>query len=139
MASIAHCPTMQVSIDFDEQTDFAALGAYAWVPSQPVPAADDGSGKASEPRVWITDAVDEMLSEKGFRLDPATPDFLVTYEPPLDRRGTLTLAFVRADNRQSIWRGRSIDQAYLARNAAAWERRVRAAVELLLERFPPGQ
>lgn len=139
VVSLAGCQTMQVSVDYDQQTDFAALTSYAWIQSQPVASAGAVAEADRQPGAWVTKAVDMRLAEKGFHLDMAAPDFLVSHEAPFDRRGTLTLAFVRADNRQSVWRGRAVDQAHLARNTTAWETRIRIAVDLLLERFPPAR
>lgn len=137
LTSVVRCQTMQVSIDYDKQVDFAALTSYAWIQSQPVRSANAAVEADSQLRQWVTDAVDAQLADKGFKLDQAAPDFLASYASPFDKRGTLTLTFVRADNRHSIWRGKTTDQAHLARNMAAWKTRIRTAVNLLLEEFPP--
>lgn len=137
LASLARCQTMHVSFDYDNQTDFSALESYQWIPSGQLQSRDSDRQDDSRLHEWITDAVDAQLAAKGFSLGRKAPDFLVSYDVPVAMLGSLTLTFVHPENRQPIWRGESSDEAYAARNQAAWETRVRAAVGMLLAQFPP--
>ena len=138
LVSIAGCETMQLSFDYDPQTDFSALESYAWVAAPDTRPGDPAIQGDAQLDGWVTDAVDAELAEKGFRRARQAPDVLVSYEVAVEMRGTLSLTFVRADSGQRIWRGTSNDEAHPARNRNAWEKRVRTAVRLLLERFPPS-
>ena len=87
----------------------------------------------------FTSAVDAKLAQHGFRLDREAPDFLVSYEAPVDMQGKLSLAVVLASSQRFIWRGTANDNAYPARNLDAREERIRTAVGRLLGQFPPSQ
>ena len=56
-----------------------------------------------------------------------------------DSDATLTLSVLRPADREVIWRGTAVDRGYPARDAAAQQKRIRAAVRMLLEGFPPGE
>jgi hypothetical protein len=135
LVSVAQCQTIQVSFEYDAGTDFSRFQSYDWLPvEQTHPAGSaDPSGLLDH---WVTEAVDARLAEQGLRRDGEAPDFLVSYEAPIENRGTLTLAFIHADSRQLIWRGESRDEGYPARNPTAWEGRIRLAVDKLLAQFP---
>ncbi|UCC56701.1 MAG: DUF4136 domain-containing protein [Gammaproteobacteria bacterium] len=135
--SVAGCETMRVSFDYDTDAGFSMLESYDWMPVQDARTGDSGIQSESQLHEWVTDAVDRKLAEQGFRLDRETPDFLVSYDAPLEMQGTLSLTVNDANTRQFIWRGQSSDEAYPARNPAAWEKRIRTAVDKLLEEFPP--
>ena len=53
--------------------------------------------------------------------------------------GTLILDVVRAADRQLIWRGTASDEVYPDNSTEAREKRVREAVEKILEQFPPAK
>ena len=53
--------------------------------------------------------------------------------------GTLILDVVRAADRQLIWRGTASDEVYPDNSTEARERRVREAVQKILEQFPPAK
>ena len=137
LVSIARCETLQVSFDYDADTRFSALDAYAWMPVQAAMPGDSGKQDDSQLHEWVTDAVDAKLAQQGFRLDREAPDFLVSYDAPVEPQGTLSLVFTLADSEGTIWRGTAQDKAYPARNADAQEQRIRTAVGRLLEQFPP--
>jgi hypothetical protein len=137
LVSVAGCQTMQVSFDYGADADFSLLESYAWMPAEHTGSGDLEIQHDSQSHEWVTDSVDAKLSEKGFRLDRTAPDFLVSYDVPVEMRGTLTLIFVHARSRQLIWRGTVDDEAYPARNPDVWEIRIRTAVDMLLKQFPP--
>jgi hypothetical protein len=135
LASAARCQTIQVSFDYDAEAGFSQFESYDWMPDQQKAASGNPDG--SQLHEWVTDAVNVRLAEQGLRRDGEAPDFLVSYEAPVNKQGTLTLAFIDANSRQLIWRGESSDEGYPARNPAAWEGRIRLAVDKLLAQFPP--
>lgn len=139
LVSAAGCQTIQLSFDYDAEADFSSLQTYDWMPAQNDRSAEAGSQDDSQLHDWVTDAVDAKLAAQGFRLDREGPGFLVRYEVPVQMRGNLTLAFVHADSRQLLWQGVADDEAYLARNAADWEKRIHLAVDMLLDKFPPSR
>jgi len=139
LVSMAGCQTMRVSFDYDAEAGFSMLESYDWVPVQEIRAGDSGIQDESRLNEWVTDAVDRKLAEQGIRRDREAPDFLVSHEVPQEMRGTLSLTLIRADTRQFIWRGQSTDEAYPARNPAAWNERIITAVDMLLEQFPPSR
>lgn len=53
--------------------------------------------------------------------------------------GTLILDVVRATDRQLIWRGTARDEVYPDNSTKAREKRVRDAVQKILEQFPPAK
>jgi len=130
---------MRTSFDYDTDTDFSLLESYAWMPAQRSISGGAGTGTDSQVHEWLTQYIDTSLSKKGFRQDHAAPDFLVSYDVPVNMRGTLTLTFMHADGQQPIWRGTVDDEAYPARNTDAWEARIRTAVGMLLDQFPPAR
>jgi hypothetical protein len=138
LVSIARCETLQVSFDYDADASFSSLESYTWMPVQAGSPADTGEQSDSQLQVWVTDAVDAKLVQQGFRLDNKAPDFLVSFNAPVDTQGELSLVFVLANNQQFLWRGTANDNAYPARNPDARELRVRMAVGRLLEQFPPS-
>ncbi|MGB7934967.1 MAG: DUF4136 domain-containing protein [Gammaproteobacteria bacterium] len=139
LVSIAGCKTMRASFDYDEDADFSQLHSYAWMPAEQSTSGGSEIQHDSQLNEWLTHYLDTKLSEKGFRLDHMAPDFLVNYDVPVKMRGTLTLTFIHTDSQQLIWRGTVDDEAYPARNPDAWEMRIRTAVDMLLDQFPPVQ
>jgi len=137
LVSIARCETLQVSFDYEAGNGFSALDSYAWKPVQAATPGDSVIQSDNQLHEWVTDAVDVKLAQRGFRLDRDAPDFLVSYDAPVDMQGTLSLVFTLADSPRTIWRATAHDKAYPARNADAQEQRIRTAVGRLLEQFPP--
>ena len=136
LVSIARCETLQVSFDYEVGDGFSALDSYAWKPVQAATPGDSVIQSDNQLHEWVTDAVDVKLAQRGFRLDRDAPDFLVSYDAPVDMQGTLSLVFTLADSPRTIWRATAHDKAYPARNADAQEQRIRTAVGRLLEQFP---
>ena len=137
LVSVARCQTMRTSFDYDTNTDFSVFQSYAWTPAEQSIAQGPENRHDGQVNEWLTHYIDAKLGEKGFRLDHTAPDFLVNYDVPVEMRGTLTLTFLHADGQQLIWRGTVDDEAYPARTADAWETRIRTAVDMLLDQFPP--
>jgi len=138
LVSVANCETMQVAFDYSAETDFSALGSYDWMSLPHTRSEDPGNQDDSQVYGWVTDAVNTKLAVQGFRPDREAPDFLVSYDVPVEMRGTMTLTMSHADSGEVLWRGTANDEAYRARSPEAWERRIRTAVDRLLGQFPPG-
>lgn len=74
-AVLAGCSTTSSTIDsrrtYDSSTDFSGLNSYAWSLSEegvfPVPASTEHFKRST----------DNLLAEKGFKLNPDAPDFLI--------------------------------------------------------------
>ncbi len=137
LVSVAGCQTMQVSIDYDADTDLSTLRTYRWMPREQARSGDPEGPGGSEIHRFIKVTVDEKLASQGLRQNPDAPDFLVNYDLPSEMQGTLSLTFVHAGSRQILWRGMTDDEAYPARSQYAWEKRVRTALDKLLGQFPP--
>jgi hypothetical protein len=137
LVSIVRCQTMRTSFDYDTDTDFSLLKSYAWTPAKQSISGGTEIQHDSRVNEWLTQYIDAKLSEKGFLQDHTAPDLLVNYDVPVKMRGTLTLTFMHTDGQQIIWRGTVDDEAYPARNTDAWEMRIRTAVDMLLDQFPP--
>lgn len=129
--------TVEMSFDYDAGAGFAKLDTYDWLPEPTAVSTEPGTYDGERVQAWVTDAVDAKLIQKGFRKDGNAPDFLVSYDTPDGMHGSLTLVFVSPDSQQLIWRGKADDTGYPARNADAMEIRVRTAVGVLFEQFPP--
>jgi hypothetical protein len=54
------------------------------------------------------------------------------------QQGTLIIDVVRASDKQLIWRGTASDEVYPDSSMQAREKRIREAVDKILDLFPPG-
>lgn len=156
LALLAGCSSLKTSIDYDTEADFSGLVDYAWID------ASDGSLTMQR----VRKAVDEALAARGFHVDPASPDFLVSAwagseervevtdrgysygrwgggvpAPGVDvyryQEGTLVLDAIDAGARTLIWRGTATKVVDPDATPEEREQGIREAVEALLERFPP--
>jgi hypothetical protein len=139
LVSLARCETVDVSFDYDREAGFAALQGYDWLEAQSVSYQDAVAPGAGELHQWVVASVDGKLAQQGFERDRGMPDFLVDYDAVVESDATLTLTVLRPADREVIWRGTAVDQGYPARDSQAQQQRIRAAVGLLLEQFPPGE
>ena len=139
LVSVAGCETTRASFEFDAEEDFSMLESYSWMPVTPESAVASATLPNSPQHAWVTDAVNATLATRGFRLDQQAPNFLVSYDVPVEMRGTITVTFNDPDTGAPLWQGTATDDAYRARTPEVWERRIRSAVGLLLEQFPPSQ
>ena len=77
----AGCSRMAVKRDFDPQVDFSRMKTYGWLTEKEILESDDP--KIREEQVFVRDcvhrAVDLHMAEKGLKLAPGAPDFLVSY------------------------------------------------------------
>jgi len=147
----------QVDVDFDPEVDFGEFHTYGW--KDPARPAEDP--KAHTSIVWY---VDGELPKKGLEKVAQGPDLWVRYyakarsrikgtpsqtdsrlpggtgslTASIDfqkvREGTLILELQRASDERVVWRAGSDFTSIDARRLDA---EIRAAVRLLLRRYPP--
>ncbi len=144
----------------DIQTDSAygpgiklsGLGnSYAWAPS----ARPSGNGDRvdnPEVRAFLMSTIGEALSKRGFNgITEGRPDFWLIYRvtrvlqddwdaTPFGTpfpSGTLVLEVVDPATRQLIWRGTATARIDPSNPPAEREKRIRAAVDMLMRQFPP--
>ena len=162
LALCAACTTVELSTDYDPETDFSRLRTWSF--ADPTPTGDPRLD-SSLVRTRILQAVESELAVKGYgRAVGIEPDFLVDSHVALSReldvrtlhhtragghwgtsgisvreveRGSLVLDFLDPQSRDLLWRG--VAQARVDRNDTPEQRtqRIREAVALLLQRFPP--
>jgi hypothetical protein len=158
------CTTIEISTDYDPAADFSGLRTWAFAdPGQPT---GDPRLDSSLVRSRIFQALESELAVKGYgRAVGVQPDFLVDTHVALTReldihtfhqggyhrsswgrsetlvreveKGSLVLDFLDPKTRSLLWRG--VAQARVDRGGAPAERsqRIREAVRLMLQDFPP--
>ena len=162
MIAMLGCSPIQVTRDFDSETDFSQYGTYRWVKQdQNVPPARRAEHSLFEKRV--KSAVDAELAARGYRkTDTGKPDFLVAWyigaEDKVNverygyrygprgrwygtnvhvhhyKEGTLIIDFVDPDEKLLVWRGTAVGSM---RYFTKGEREVQSSVHEMLKEFPP--
>jgi hypothetical protein len=159
------CTTIEITTDYDPAADFSGLRTWAFAdPGQP---AGDPRLDSSLVRSRIFQALESELAVKGYgRAVGVQPDFLVDTHLALSReldiqtfhqgyhrsswgrsetlvrevdKGSLVLDFLDPKSRNLLWRG--VAQARIDHRGTPAERtqRIREAVRLMLQDFPPPQ
>jgi hypothetical protein len=82
---LAGCSTVEVTHEFDPNTDFSALHTYDWLPP-PKPTGDPRLDDNTILDARVHNAVDAALAEKGFTRAADNPDVKVGYHVTLDRQ-----------------------------------------------------
>lgn len=162
LASLAcACASIRVGTDYDVEADFTTFETYGWVESDPGEHSDELTARR------VRAAVDDVLASSGFRAVDSEPDFRVAFQfvrrdrvritdhgsvhayhafgawgvRDIDvyeyQEGTLILDVVDAATDRLVWRGTARQVVDDDRTPEERTARVRAAVEALLERFPP--
>jgi hypothetical protein len=86
LMGIGACSSIQVTSDYDPQTNFGALRSYAWLANARQPG-DDPRLHNSLVDARVRTAVDDVLATKGYRKTAATSaNFLVTYYLGLENK-----------------------------------------------------
>jgi hypothetical protein len=83
---LAGCSRVQTSNEIDAGADFAALKTYAWL-TEENPEAEDI--RLNDPRIHATirDAVDQVLTEKGYtKVETKEADFLVVWFGGIEKK-----------------------------------------------------
>jgi len=160
----AGCSTFSVDSDFDESADFASYRSFDWAPTEGMRVAK-GYTELTDRR--LRNALTEALAAKGIRHSSTKPDLLVAYQTGVQERteyrdtgwglshggrgyavgvnrsnieerryleGTLMVDLIDADRNSLAWRGRATGVVGDYENQ---ESRIREAVELIFERYPP--
>jgi hypothetical protein len=155
--AVSCSPIYDVSYDYDSEADLTGLRTYDWLPIPPKVEADDlVVGRVKR-------ATNAELEEKGFRMAPDDPDFLIAMHVGSEEKvtykdwgytyggywrrggrskykyqeGTLVLDFVDVKSNQLIWRGQA--KGFLDRKSTPEkeDRLVNEAVQKILKNFPP--
>ena len=158
---ILTCSPIHVTRDFDSETDFTQYKTFKWVKQDP----DVPAGRRSEHALFekrVQSAVDDELTEKGFRKVTGRPDFLVAWHIGMENKvnverygyrygprgrwygtnvqvhhykeGTLIIDFVDPDEKLLVWRSTAVgSMKYFTKG----EHEIRSSVERMLEKFPP--
>jgi hypothetical protein len=158
LASLAACSGLSTSFDYDTKYDFGGRERYAWIEGEGssltmtrIHAAvtdvlvgrgyeevDEGeqlvftAAVSSQDRVQVAD----YGYSYGYWGAPYGPRDVRVYEY---QEGTLVLDVFDATSKQLVWRGiasKVVDDAWSPERR---EEEVRAAVEALLAKFPPGR
>ena len=87
---VAGCSTLQISADYDETADFAALRSYAWLPAPKIKSGDPEIQYNSLLDQRVRAAVETQLAEKGLARRDADADVLVTYHVVVDQKVSVT-------------------------------------------------
>jgi hypothetical protein len=159
----ASCTTIEVSTDYDPAAEFSGLRTWAFAdPGQPT---GDPRLDSSLVRSRILQALESELAVKGYgRAVGVEPDFLVDTHVALSReleihtfhqgyhpstwgtsetlvreveRGSLVLDFLDPKSRQLLWRGIAQARVHRQDSPAQRSQRIREAVRLMLQDFPP--
>ena len=148
-----------VGYDYDQQTNFAGLKTYNWLP---VPKGVKVNTFVQE---RIKNAVNSELEAKGLRMTSDKPDFLIamqtmrkeresyapqssgyTYGPSWRgprystytyEEGTLVLDFVDPTSKKLIWRGTASGVVDSKMTPEKIDKLVNEAVQKTLKNFPP--
>jgi len=79
LLGLTACSSIQVTTDYDPQTNFTALRSYAWLANARKPS-DDPRLHNSLVDARVRAAVDRELAAKGYsKTEPASANLLITY------------------------------------------------------------
>ena len=155
IALIVSCSSVyDVGYDYDQETNFAGLKTYDWLP---VP---EGIKVDTLVQERIKNAVNSGLEAKGLRMTSDTPDFLIAMQAGTEEKvryvpehwgytsgniyrrdeyeeGTLVLDFVDPVSKELIWRGTAAAYVDSKMTPEKIDKLVDEAVEKTLKNFPP--
>lgn len=157
LAVLASCSTIyDVAYDYDSNINFSYLKTYDWLLVKMKAGEDTLTSKRFQ------NAVDKYLLNKGYSQSSTSPDFFIVtifetrqrsaetpdpyaaafspYTAPPARyyqEGNFVLDFVDPDDKQLIWRGSARADLSEIKTQEQIEKTVNAAVEKILEKFPP--
>lgn len=159
------CSSVSVRSDYDPQTDFGAFHTWSWLHEEPAQGVDgltDGRIRAAVEAVLPTrglhraaagEAADLRLAyharvEQRVEAAPAPAPTVaygwrrgyVAYDTPqlsTYDEGTLVLDLIAPDGTTLVWRGVAKGSVREAGSPEAREKRIREAVEEILDRYPP--
>jgi hypothetical protein len=145
-AFLSGCFSVSARYSYDSKTDFSDLNSYAWA------SVEEKIFSTPESSEHYHSVMDDMLTAKGFNLNPESPDFLIvtprveTYKEgyktltgPVDfPKAMIRISFIDPSSKLPIYEGAAV--AYIDENATQKTKNstIDQAVEALLEDFPPG-
>lgn len=77
LLGINGCSSVEVSSDYDQSSDFAALSSFNWVALGVTGSVDQAPNAIMDAR--IRNSISNQLTVQGFRSDENNSDFLVNY------------------------------------------------------------
>lgn len=146
-AVLSGCYSISARYSFDSETDFSGLNSYAWASLQ------EKTFSTPESAEHYHNAMDDILTAKGFNLNPESPDFLIL-TPSVDTyregyqsmaygvvdfsKAMIRISFVVPSSKESIYEAAAA--VYIDEDATQRVKNstIDQAVEALLEQFPPG-
>ncbi len=165
--TLSGCSTFSITTDHAPGYDFARLRSWQWAPRAAGSVGDDPRLRSGLLHERIRAAVTDGLRAKGLVQRESGADALVTYHVAIDRKldvrtmhtsmpagrgvivgvpevdvreyevGTLVLDLIDARAGRLVWRGAAQARMNERSDPAAREARARAAVNEMLERYPP--
>lgn len=154
VASVSCTETIDIQTDasYGPGIKLSGLGdRYAWAPT----SRQSGDGdRVDNPQVraFLRSTIDESLSKRGFScITEGRPDFWLLYRvtrvlqddwdaTPFGTpypAGTLVVDVVDPATRQLVWRGTATARIDPSNPPEIREERIRAAVSMLMSKFPP--
>lgn len=148
LASTYGCTTtIESRHSFDARTDFSVLSDYDWLPYE-----DDYFSTPASAQYFRT-AMDDLLEEKGFKLNSDAPDFLIDtkrvetyresynsiYGPVEFPKAMIRVNLKDAKSDSVIYE--SVADAYYGKEDVPQDKKndvIDRSVKLLLSGFPPG-
>jgi hypothetical protein len=152
---LGYSPIYGVTHEYDSNIDFAKFEIYDWLPVKSKTGEDTMTIRR------IQDVVNKNLQSKGYRQSSTSPDFIIViffetrqrlaevdpfsaayspYTAPPARyyeEGNLVLDFIDPDDKHLIWRGSAGTDVSQIRAPEQIEKTSSAAVEKILNKFPP--
>lgn len=147
--ALAGCASdgLQVSTAFDPLTRFPRQATYVWdTAANRLP--DDPRIAQLELGPKIEEAARGALAARGYREDPAAPNYRLSYQVAVNTwfggegshsLGTLSLQFVDGASGRRIWMGFGRAEVLVGLTDEERELRLRDVMDSLLEDFPPNQ
>ena len=83
--TFSSCSSISVTADYDPNENFSVFRTYTWLPNPP-PAT--GNPRLDTPMYHqrVQDAVDSVLTQKGFRKVSRDPDFWITFYQSVEQK-----------------------------------------------------
>ena len=163
---LSACSQLTVRTDYDRSVQFTGLRTYNWRPDTP-PDTGDPRFDTPWLGTRVRTAVNRVLAAKGYQKSTGgSPDFVVGYYLVLKERttdfvtinrrfgygwggfpethsddytqGTLLIDVIDPKTMQLMWRGSASGVVDRTASREKRERRITAAVDAVLKKFPPG-
>jgi hypothetical protein len=147
--------SMKVEAAAEPGADFASWRTFAWVP--------EVTGGNVDVDAVVRSEVEARLTERGYELDPTSPDFLVDYQGVLENRtasesvssnrgnrpararsyeyleGSIVIEFLDPQATRVLWHGVASDDVPLYGSSRKGGERVPEAVERIISKVPKAR